>query len=184
LPASYNAWTLKGSIETKLQQHSDAVQSYTAAAKLKPDSPEPLRALALAKWSNGEDTEAIRSFEQLIKRFPQDALSYEAYGTALLKTASTEELTTHAARLLQKALVLDPSLAEPHFYLGTHALDKGDVQEALHQLETGVKLDPRSSRMHFALSRALKRTGRITDGEREYAAYAKLKSEEEQGELR
>jgi hypothetical protein len=38
--------------------------------------------------------------------------------------------------------------------------------------------------MHFALSRALKRTGRIADGEREYAAYAKLKSEEEQAGLR
>jgi tetratricopeptide (TPR) repeat protein len=184
LPASYNSWTLKGSIETKLQQYSDAVQSYTVAARLKPDSPEPLRALALARWSNGEDAEAIRSFEQLIQRFPQDAVSYEAYGTALFNAASTEEVTTRAARLLQKAIVLDPSLAEPHFYLGTLALDKGDAQEALHQLETGVKLDPRSSRMHFALSRALKRTGRIADGEREYAAYAKLKSEEEQAGLR
>jgi tetratricopeptide (TPR) repeat protein len=184
LPASYNAWTLKGSIETKLQQHSDAVQSYTVAVRLKPDSPEALRALALARWSNGEDADAIRSFEQLIQRFPQDAASYEAYGTALLNTASNEQLTTRAARMLQKAITLDPSLAEPRFYLGTVALDKGDAQEALDQLETGVKLDPRSSRMHFALSRALKRTGRIADSEREYAAYTKLKSEAEQAESR
>jgi tetratricopeptide (TPR) repeat protein len=184
LPASYNAWTLKGSIETKLQQHSDAVQSYAVAVKLKPDSPEALRALALARWSNGEDAEAIRSFEQLIKRFPQNAASYEAYGTALFNTASNEELTTRAASLLQKAMALDPSLAEPHFYLGTLALDKGDVPEALHQLERGVKLDPRSSRMHFAFSRALKRAGRPADSKREYATYTKLKSEAEQAESR
>jgi Flp pilus assembly protein TadD len=183
-PSSYGVWALKGSIETQLQQHRDAVQSYTVAAKLKPDSPEPLRALALAKWSNGEDTEAIRSFEQLIKRFPQDAESYEAYGTALFKTAPNEELTGRAAKLLQKAIALDPSLAEPHFYLGTMALDRGDVQDALLHLETGVKLDPQSNRMHFALSRALKRAGRSADGDREYAAYTKLKSEEEQAESR
>src|SRR5260370_1365436 len=92
LPASYNAWALKGSIETKLQQHSDAVKSYTIAVRLKPDSPEPLRALALARWSNGQDAEASQSFEQLIKRFPQNAECYEAYGTALFKTASNEAL--------------------------------------------------------------------------------------------
>lgn len=184
LPASYNAWTLKGSIETKLQQYSDAVQSYAVAARLKPDSPAPRRALALAQWSNGEDAEAIRSFEQLIQRFPQNAASYEAYGTALFNAASNEELTARAVRLLQKAITLDPSLAEPHFYLGTLALDKGDVQEALRQLETGVKLDPRSSKLHFALSRALKRAGRLADSEREYATYTKLKSEAEQAESR
>ena len=184
LPASYNAWVLKGSIETKLQQHSDAVKSYTIAVRLKPDSPEPLRALALARWSNGQDAEAIQSFEQLIKRFPQNAECYEAYGTALFKTASNEEATARAEKLLQKATSLDPSLPEPHFYLGTLALDRGDVQEAVHQLDTGVKLDPRSSRLRFALSRALKRAGRSADGERKYAAYTKLKSEEEQAESR
>ena len=184
LPASYNAWALKGSIETKLQQHSDAVKSYTIAVRLKPDSPEPLRALALARWSNGQDAEASQSFEQLIKRFPQNAECYEAYGTALFKTASNEALTARAANLLQKATALDPSLAEPHFYLGTLALDRGDVQEALRHLETAVKLDPRSSRMHFALSRALKRAGRSADGDHEYEAYTKLKSEEEQAESR
>jgi len=184
LPASYNAWALKGSIETKLQQHSDAVKSYTVAVRLKPDSPKPLRALALARWSNGQDAEATQSFEQLIKRFPQNAECYEAYGTALFKTASNEEATARAEKLLQKATALDPSLPEPHFYLGTLALDRGDVQEAVHQLETGVKLDPRSSRLRFALSRALKRAGRSADGEREYAAYTKLKSEEEQAESR
>jgi hypothetical protein len=38
--------------------------------------------------------------------------------------------------------------------------------------------------MHFALSRALKRAGRSADAERAYAAYTKLKSEEEQAESR
>lgn len=183
-PSSYDIWALKGSIETQLQQHTDAVQSYTMAARLRPDSPEPLRALALARWSNGQDAEAIRSFEQLIRRFPQNAECYEAYGTALFKTASGEKPAARAAELLRKAVALDPSLAEPRFYLGTLALDRGDVEEALHQLEAGVRLDPRSSRMHFALSRALKRAGRSADGEREYAAYTKLKSAEEQAESR
>jgi tetratricopeptide (TPR) repeat protein len=183
-PSSYGVWALKGSIETQLQQHSDAVQSYTVAARLKPDSPEPLRALALARWSNGEAAEATRSFEQLIQRFPQNAENYEAFGTAVFKTASNDEMKARAARLLQRSIVLDPSLAEPYFYLGTLALDRGNAEEALHHLETGVKLDPRSSKMHFALSRALKRAGRLADSEGEYATFTKLKSEEEQAESR
>jgi hypothetical protein len=38
--------------------------------------------------------------------------------------------------------------------------------------------------MHFALSRALKRAGRLADSERAYATYTKLKSEAEQAESR
>ncbi len=183
-PSSYDVWMVKGSIETKLQQHNDAVQSYTAAVGLQPDSAEPQRALALARWSGGEEEQAIQAFEALIKRFPQDGLNFEAYGAALFKTASTKEMTAHAAALLERAISLDSSLGEPHYYLGNAALDQGNVREALHHLETGVKLEPRNSKMHFALSRALKRTGQRAESEREFAAYAKLKSEEEQAELR
>jgi tetratricopeptide (TPR) repeat protein len=39
-PSSYDVWALKGSIETKLKQHTEAVQSYTVAAKLRPNLPE------------------------------------------------------------------------------------------------------------------------------------------------
>lgn len=183
-PSSYGVWARKGSIETSLQQFQDAARSYTVAVELKPDLAEPRRALALAKWSGGETPEAIEAFEGLIERFPKDALNYEAYGTALFKTASSEEMTVRAARLLEKAISIDPTLAEPHYYLGNLALTQGNTEQALYHLEAGAKLEPQSSKMHFALSRALRRGGRNQQSQQEYEAYTKLKHEEEQAELR
>lgn len=125
-----------------------------------------------------------RSEIQAVEAFTQPSSTNRRRNRRFFKTASSEEMKARAARLLQKAIVLDPSLAEPHFYLGTFALDRGAVQEALPYLETGVKLAPRSSRMHFALSRALKRTGRLAESDGEYAIFTKLKFEEEQAESR
>ena len=183
-PSSYSVWTSKGSIESKLQQYQDAIQSYEVAVRLKPDAAEPRRARALAQWSGGESADAIQSFEQLIKRFPNDALNYEAYGAALLSGASTLETNASATRLLQRALALDPSLAEAHYYLGNAALAEGNSAEALRQLEAAAKLEPQTSKTHFALSRALKRAGRDQQSKQEYEVYTKLKGEEEQAELR
>jgi tetratricopeptide (TPR) repeat protein len=183
-PSSYNIWALRGSIETKLQQYKDAVESYSVAANLKPNSADPQREVAIALWSSGESKQATHRFDQLLAAFPKDALTFEAYGTALFKTASGEEMMAQATQLLEKAISLDASLAEPHFYLGNRALDQGNLREALSHLETAVKLDPRSSKMRFALSRALKRAGRTPESQREFAVYSRLKSDEDQAEQR
>lgn len=183
-PSSYGVWLSKGLIETKLQQYEDAVHSYRKAVQLKPDSAEPRRALAMVQWSNGETAAAVQCFEQLLARFPQDAMNYEAYGTTLLDSAAAPDMTRHGTDLLRRAITLDPSLADAHYYLGNAALAQGNAEEALGHLETAVKLDPRNSKVHFALSRALKRAGRSADGERELDAYTQLKREEEQVEQR
>ncbi len=183
-PSSYSVWLSKGSIETKLQQYQDAVHSYQMAVQLKSDSAEPRRALAMAQWSNGELAAAAQSFEQLLVRFPQDARNYEAYGTMLVDSADAPDMTRRGTELLQRAIKLDPFLAEAHYYLGNAALAQGNAESALRHFEAAVKLEPRSSKMHFALWRVLKRAGRSADGERELEAYTQLKREEEELEQR
>jgi tetratricopeptide (TPR) repeat protein len=183
-PSSYQVWLSKGMIETKLQQYVDAIQSYQKVVKLKPDLAEPRRELAMAQWLNGERTVAVQCFEQLLQGFPQDALNYEAYGTTLLDSAADPEMTRRGIELLRRAIALDPSRAEAHYYLGNAALAQGNAKEALAHLQTAVKLDPHSSRVHFALSRALKRAGHSPESGQELDTYTRLKREEEELEQR
>jgi Flp pilus assembly protein TadD len=80
---------------------------------------------------------------------------------------------------METAAALDPSLAEPHYYLGNLALTNGKLDEAMQQLETAVKLDPSSSKAHFALSRALRQQGRTEESARELGIYQELKRAED-----
>jgi Flp pilus assembly protein TadD len=76
-------------------------------------------------------------------------------------------------------LTLNPSLPEAQFLLGDLALRKGDPEKALQHLEQAVKLDPGSSKIHFALSRTYRRMGRMDDAAREESEFQKLKAREE-----
>jgi len=179
-PASDKAWLLQGSIETGLQNFTEAVKSYTYAVRLNRNDAEPCRALATAQWLAGMVKEAQATFQDLLGRFPRDADSYAAYGALLVgDSASTEGDVNRGARLLETALSLDTSLAEPHYYLGNLALRNGDVELALRHLEASVKLNPASSKTHFALSKALKRQGRAEQSAEEVRIYQELKAAEE-----
>ena len=90
---------------------------------------------------------------------------------------STTEL--RAVSLLQTAMALDDSLAEPHYQVGMLALTKGRTQEALQHLETAAKLNPRSSKVHYSLARAYRRLGRGEEASKEVRTYKSLKAEED-----
>jgi Flp pilus assembly protein TadD len=74
---------------------------------------------------------------------------------------------------------LDPSLADPHYYLGNLALTNGKLDEAVRQLQVATQLDPSSSKAHFALSRALRQQGRSEESARELGIYNQLKTAED-----
>ncbi len=179
-PRSDQVWLLQGSIETGLQSFTDAVKSYTSAVALNKNDAEPRRALATAQWLAGMTVEGQGTFQDLLRRFPRDAANYAAYGALLVgDSASSEVDVMHGVKLLETALVLDASLAEPHYYLGNLALTKGDIESATRHLEAAVKLNPANSKAHFALSKALRRQGRAEESAQEMRVYEETKAAEE-----
>jgi superkiller protein 3 len=177
-PASSEAWSVKGSVQTRMQHFLDAVATFGRAVQLNSGDVEARRALATVQWSAGLVPAAAENFNELIRRDPRDARTYGAYGALLVSTAENEGAVTRGERSLERAIELDPSLAEPHYYLGNLALTRGKISEALRQLEEGVRLNPSISKMHFALSRVLKRQGKLDESAREFAAYQQLKAAE------
>ena len=176
-PDSARAYGLKGLAESELSQPIDAVQSYLQAVKLDPTSSKALLGLALAQEREGKTQDAQATFEKGIRQFPSNAVLYQEYGKMLLifRGDDPEASEAHAVSLLTKALTLDNTLALPHFELGNLALSKGQLEQAVTQLEAAAKLSPEDSRTHYALSRAYRRLGRVEDADRELKTFQSLK---------
>jgi Flp pilus assembly protein TadD len=176
-PDSARAYGLKGLAESELSQPIDAVQSYLQAVKLDPTNPKALLGLAIAQEREGKTQDAQATFEKGIGQFPSNAVLYQEYGKMLLifRGDDPEASEAHAISLLTKAIALDNTLALPHFELGNLALSKGQLEQAVTQLEAAAKLSPDDSRTHYALSRAYRRLGRVDDADRELRTFQSLK---------
>jgi tetratricopeptide (TPR) repeat protein len=174
--SSAQAWLLKGSIEIELQNYPAAVKSYSNGVRLGGDDAETERALATAQWLAGMTGESRKTFEKSLVRYPRDAAIFATYGALLANEAAATN--NNAEELLRKALSLDDSLFEPHYYLGTLALRGGRFEEAVHHLESAARLNPDSSKVHFVLSKAYRRLGRSGDSGRELEIYKRLKMAE------
>jgi tetratricopeptide (TPR) repeat protein len=177
-PTSYQAHLMKGLIELHMDQYTDAVTSYEKAIELRPSDPEPYRGLAVAQFGAGMTPEALATFEKALNQCPQNALLHQDYGKVLVKLAETgqADAETRAAGLFQKALALDPSLSESHFFLGNLALQQGRITEAVRRLESAAQRQQKSSRVHYALSRAYRRIGRTEEAAKEQEVFLQLKS--------
>jgi tetratricopeptide (TPR) repeat protein len=179
LPDSQRIVLLRGSIEIKVGQYTDALASYTHAQQLSP-GPDGALGIARAQFGAGMIKEAVAGFESGMKRFPKDARFPLHYALLLLKQfdAGDASAEVRAETLLKSALALDRSLPEPHYHLGDLALKNGRNAEAVAHLENAEKLDPESKQTHFALSRAYRRLGRSSEAAREMDLYNKLKDAE------
>jgi tetratricopeptide (TPR) repeat protein len=177
LPQSPRAFAMRGSIEQKVGQFTDAVDSYDRALRLDPAQANTVVGLAEAQFSAGLTKQAITTFESGLKRFPKNAQLLLSYGAVLLKQAEAgdSQAQQRAEQMFRTALTLAPDSAA-RYQLGELMLQKGDLKGAIVHLEKSVELNPTSSEAHFALSRAYRRAGRTSDANREMGRYQKLKN--------
>lgn len=185
MPSSDQAYAVKGMAEMRMLRYSEAAKSYGQAVELNPKASDVNLGLAMSLWAAGNIAESFTIFEQGLKQFPEDAYHCLEYGRLLLKSAKPDDATveTRAIALLQNALTLNRSLPEAHYLLGDMALRRGKPEKALEHLEQAVKLDPGSSKIHFALSRTHRRLGRMEDAAREEEVFQTLKAREEAAPL-
>jgi len=179
-PNSQQAFGLRGSVELKLGQFNDAIDSYRKVLRIDPNNSDAALGLAEAQYAAGITKDAIASFEGSLKQFPKDARFRLQYALLLLKESETGNAVSEARaeHLLKSAIALSPSLPGAHYYLGDLALKKGQIAEAIWYLERATKIDSRSAKVHFALSRAYRRVGRKQEASREMAFYQNLKESE------
>ena len=183
-PSSYEAYMLKGLVEKRMNHLKESVKAYQRAVELNPNASEAVLDLALAQSADGLTEEAAATFERGIKQFPNDPKLFQEYGRMLLNRwkGSNDAAESRAVALLERAIALDASLAEPYYQLGNLALLKDKPEEGLRHLQVAARLDPNSSKIHFGLRRAYSRMGRSAEASKELDLYNRLKAAESEPE--
>lgn len=190
-PRSEPAYRIKGLVQMKMDQFTDAVHSYSRAVELDPASLDSKVGLASARWAAGMHAQSETEFQRLIKQYPREAVIYETFGTLLLDSATDDAMESRAVALLKTAVALDGARAEPHFQLGNLVLKKGktdatpeQLRVALDHLEIAARLEPAQSKIHYALARMYRRLGHAEEASREMQHYQELKAEEDRANPR
>jgi adenylate cyclase len=99
-----------------------------------------------AKFTRAGWTSAIESYEQALQIDPAYALAYcglaDTYGWAGGQLMSGKEAWAKEMELAQKALALDPNLAEAHLSMGTALFSTLGPHASEKQLDRAVELNP------------------------------------------
>ena len=176
-PKSAAVFNLKGSIESRLSEFTDAITSYKHSLEVQSLDSESWLGLGRAQASAGLIPDATSTFTSAIERFPNEARLKVAYAQMLLTHADAPDRTSsiRAEQLLKQATASDASNPEAFYELGKLELSDGRLTDARQHLERATKLLPQNSQVHFVLSRAYRRLNRTADAERELATYQQLK---------
>jgi tetratricopeptide (TPR) repeat protein len=176
-PNSAAVFNLKGSIESRLSQFTDAITSYKHSVEAQRSSSEGWLGLGRAQVSAGLIPDATSTFTTAIERFPNEARLKVVYAEMLLNHADAADRTSsiRAEKLLRQAIAGDPTNPEAFFELGKIELSDARLTDACQHLERAVQLLPQSSQVHFVLSRAYRRLNRTADAQRELETYQRLK---------
>ena len=146
---------------------------------------------------------AESAFKALVSRYPETPNVHYAYGVYLLQEQADKAIDEfkrelelqpgHPSSLMQIAFEYlkrsDGASARPwaeqavkaaprnfaaRKALGQALLETGEVEAAIRELETGVKLAPESPSLHFTLARAYQRGGRQEDATRARQEFTRL----------
>jgi Flp pilus assembly protein TadD len=176
-PNSAAVFNLKGSIESRLSQFTDAITSYKHSVEAQRASSEGWLGLGRAQVSAGLIPDATSTLTSAIERFPNEARLKVVYAEMLRNHADPTDRAAaiRAEQLLKQAIANDATNPEALFDLGKIELDDGRLTQASQHLERAAKLLPESSEVHFVLSRVYRRLNRTADAQRELETYQRLK---------
>lgn len=178
-PDSSRQFVGMGLAQFALRQYSEAAGSYLRALDLDPSSPDAFAAWkALPAFVAAAEWEGIRSrLEQLAQRHPRSPQVLYCYAAALLQhsiAARDESSFDLVQSLLERAIRLNPKLAEAHLELANLYEKKKQYSAAITSFQEAVRLDPTSEAAHYQLGQAYRDQQKLDLAERELAAYAQL----------
>lgn len=126
--------------------------------------------LGMISSGEGQMEEALRHYEEAVRRAPGHAPAYLNAGATYLYGPATPERLAAAADWFERGVALAPRYAELHYYLGLVRYRQERWQEAAAALRRAVELRPALLEAYYPLAQSLRRLGR----EREAAICLKL----------
>ncbi|MBI4474153.1 MAG: tetratricopeptide repeat protein [Acidobacteria bacterium] len=123
-----------------LRRFDRAVENYRRALALDPDYVEARFNLGAALMARGEIAEAVRTFEEVIRRRPELVDAYPALAAAKLQAGTSSLEEVRAINL--RALEFDPSHVVVLNNLGLIALQQGRRSEAESRFRQTLEVQP------------------------------------------
>jgi Tfp pilus assembly protein PilF len=123
-------------------------------------------------------------FTQAIKRDPSYALAYaglaESYAQLFMYYDRNKENLDQALMASQKALELDPELAEAHVSRGLAISQSMEYEEAEKEFETAIRLNPKLFDAYYQYGRTLRVQGKHKQAARLFEQASQVRPEDYQ----
>jgi tetratricopeptide (TPR) repeat protein len=136
----------------------------------------------LASLKGGAAEAAVQQRQQIIARADANELLSKTWQVpagakddivTTVKTPTVEERAKYRS-MLETAVKLDPENPWVHFKLGYLNHSEGNLNAAIQEYRTAIRLKPDAARPHLALGRALKAQGKKQESAEEFYAYLML----------
>jgi tetratricopeptide (TPR) repeat protein len=128
-PGSSRVYEVLGQADVEAFRPDDAIADFRLAIRAAPNQPGLNEELGDACWSAGKFQEADDAYSQEIKNDPTNAV-------ARYKLGSLRVIRGDAASgvpLLERALAVDPTISDAHYYLGKGEAASGKFELAIEQ---------------------------------------------------
>jgi Flp pilus assembly protein TadD len=160
-----------GKAQLENRNSAKAIESFTAALNLSPDSPSTLRNLARARMLAGQDDEAFRVLERARALEKESAATSYLAGLARARRSQFEQ----AVPFFEEAVCLDAFTPALRFQLANALQKAGRADAALTQFRETVRLDPLHATAHFRLAAHATQTGDPAAFERHQLEFTRLR---------
>ncbi len=114
---------------------------------------------------------ALTAFDRALKLDPHYALAYAGLGEAFWrKHENTREmqLVGAAREACDRAVAIDPKVAEPHICLGALYNGTGQYEKAVDEFQRALEDEPTSDDAYRGLASAYEKTNKLAEAERTY----------------
>jgi tetratricopeptide (TPR) repeat protein len=162
--------------------YDEAARRLCAASDLNPGDSVPYVFLGKMAETAGDSPPCG---EEKLARFaqeqPANALANYYYAVSIWKRARRSDDVTafsKARALLERAIALDPGLAEADLQLGILYAAQGDFPRARQVLENAVSVNPQLGETHYRLGQVYQRSGEAAKAQQEFALYKQCEKSE------
>lgn len=153
--------------------YDEAAQRLCEATDLDPGYPDAYVFLGKAALASPTVLPCVaQRLARHVQQQPKDARAHYFYAMSLLRESAPDVPAARAQ--LQKAVTLDPKLAEAFLQLGILAAGAKDYDEAIDLYTKAIAADPQGSEAHYRLAMVYDRTGRAAEAKQELARHEAL----------
>ncbi|KAJ2687136.1 TOM (translocase of outer membrane) complex component, partial [Coemansia spiralis] len=150
----------KGQVHFLKQEFVDAAADYQRAAELDPDFVYPRIQLGVVQFKIGRLPDAMATFDDAMKRFPERSDLYNYYGEVLAEQGGSDS----AISAFEKAAELDATNPLPYVNQAIALFQTGsDVERALELIQNAFKVDAECELAVAALSQIYLQMGMFED---------------------